>query len=343
MKKHAKLIILVGVGLISLIAILLARPDSSPPPQPVQTAVSDIDNDFGYDQVLDAYDKAERNGQIYTNTTPNRSVTGHDPNNVPNQTNTDYYNKEDDSLVMEMQRQIKLMQQQRNASGINASNIRNNSNNGSTSNANNAVYSNSRNTVSSREDPNEAYRKKLLQARDQQRQSSDFSRSSGTTTNTTSNTTGNIEFRCAVYRDQFILPGDRVTLILTEPLVYKGNVFEKNTFIYAVANINRSRVLLDITNINHVPVFLYAKDIQDGRDGLYSKRAGELWREFKQERQTDAVDDALEESTRDINVPLVGNAIRAFGNFFSRKKYREGDKIPLFNDRELILTINHKK
>jgi len=125
---------------------------------------------------------------------------------------------------------------------------------------------------------------------------------------------------------------------LNNPISYKGNVFKKNTFIYAIANIQGSRVMMNVTNIDHVPVALKVMDIADGNVGMYSQRAGELWREFQGDTQTQAVNQAGTELAQQSNSRLLGAAITSFGRFFRRKKYRERDKILLVNNDKLILS-----
>ena len=182
------------------------------------------------------------------------------------------------------------------------------------------------------------YRAELLRAREERlARSQDYSAPQQITADRAS-TDLPLEFRASVYRDQFILPGDRVILILDSPITYKGNVFKKNTFIYAIANIQGSRVIMNVSNIDHVPIALTVKDIADGNPGMYSERAGELWREFQADAQSQGVNQAATEVAQESNSRLLGAAITSFGRFFRQKKYRERDKILLVNNDKLILT-----
>jgi len=182
------------------------------------------------------------------------------------------------------------------------------------------------------------YRAELLKAREERlARSQDYSAPEKALT-TTTNTAMDLEFQASIYRDQFILPGDRVTLILNNPISYKGHRIEKNTFIYAIARIQGSRVMLDVSNINHIPVRLKGRDITDGNIGMYSERAGELWREFQADTQSQGVNSLSSEVAQQSNSPLLGTTISALGRFFRRKKYRERDKILLVNNDMLILT-----
>ena len=95
-----------------------------------------------------------------------------------------------------------------------------------------------------------------------------------------SNKSNSLKVRVKVYRDQFVLPDDRVQLILAEELNYKGAIIPRNTFFYALTSVKGNRVLLDANNINHTPINAVLKDFRDGMDGIYSERAGDLWGEY---------------------------------------------------------------
>ena len=158
----------------------------------------------------------------------------------------------------------------------------------------------------------------------------------------TDNNNNIISFRASIYEDQAVLPGNRITLMLIEDFVYKNKLFEKNTLIFSIININKSRVLIDITNINHVPVEFHAIDLIDGNIGLYSKRAGELWAEFEAEAQKEAAKDTTDEVVKELNMRVGSGAINALQSFFSKKKIKNKEKILLINNHELIFKIKEK-
>ncbi|TKD59010.1 conjugative transposon protein TraM [Flavobacterium sp. ASW18X] len=146
-----------------------------------------------------------------------------------------------------------------------------------------------------------------------------------------------LSVKAAVYRDQFILPGDQVELIITEDFNYKEKLVPKNTIVYAIASINQNRVLLQINNINHVSIALKAKDITDGLEGIRSKRAGELWAEASNDVQEDVMRDVSIEATRETG--RIGRSIgRSISQLFRRKNYKQKDKILLVNDHQVVLT-----
>lgn len=145
-----------------------------------------------------------------------------------------------------------------------------------------------------------------------------------------------ISYRATVYGDQFILPNENVRLLLMEDMVYANKSFAKNTFIYAMATIKENRVYLDIDNVEHHPVNLSVKDFNDGREGIYSTRAGELWREYKANASSNLLTGATEELTSG-SPDLVTDIARGLGSFFRKKKLREKEKILLIDDYELLL------
>jgi len=180
------------------------------------------------------------------------------------------------------------------------------------------------------------YRNLLMQARNERlSQSQDYSAPYSEIS--PASTTTSISFDAAIYRDQFVLPGNRVTLILKEDVQYNGKRFPKNTFVYATANVQGSRVLLEVTNIDNVRLSLMAIDREDGMTGLHNERAGELIQEFKADTQTNGVNELSDAVGETVDVPLAKNLLRSFGNFFQRKKYKQRDKILLVNGDRVFL------
>ena len=180
------------------------------------------------------------------------------------------------------------------------------------------------------------YRNLLMQARSERlSQSQDYSapHSEGSPTSLVAQ----MAFDAAIYRDQFILPGDRVTLILREEAQYQGKRFPKNTFVYAVANLQGPRVILEVTNIDNARMALTALDQEDGMAGLHNQRAGELLHEFKADAQQKGAEELSEAVGTAVQIPLAKNLMRSFGNFFTKKKYKQRDKILLVNGDRVFL------
>jgi hypothetical protein len=192
------------------------------------------------------------------------------------------------------------------------------------------------------------YRQMLLDARDQRNQRSQdysggtsFNDKNGSYNGSDKPNIEDVEFRVAIYHDQLILPGERVTLILTEDLEYGGNIFPKNTIFYAMSMVNKNRVLLEVANISHIKVDLVALDVDDGLEGLYNTKAGALWDKYEKEMSSEVKRDVLTEASRSVPggaARIASGVARSMGNFFRKKSISNRDKILLVNDDQLILT-----
>lgn len=240
--------------------------------------------------------------------------------------NDKLYSQDDDEFMQNVERQLQEME----ANGTAGSN-----NSGSASAANKMKEE-------------MEYRQMLLEAREQRTQrSQDYSGGSnlnnknGSYNGSETSDVEEVEFRVAIYHDQLILPGERVTLILTEELEYGGNIFPKNTILYAMSTVNKNRVLLEVANISHVRVDLVALDVDDGLQGLYNTKAGALWDKYEKEMSSDVKSDVLTDASRAVPggfSRVAGRLATSMGNFFRKKGVSNRDKILLVNDDQLILT-----
>lgn len=118
----------------------------------------------------------------------------------------------------------------------------------------------------------------------------------------------------------------RVTLILPKETIINGQLFKKNTLIYAQATFNQNRVNLSINNINQVPLKIKAYDAEDGNLGLQVDRS--LIAETGAEVAKDGADEI------DVNGVPLGNTIKSL---FKRKQ--QEPKIDLLNNQRLILKL----
>jgi hypothetical protein len=181
------------------------------------------------------------------------------------------------------------------------------------------------------------YRKLLMEARNERRlNSQDYTAPYSEPMQEPSSNL--VSFHATIYRDQFILPGNRVTLILTNDVQHNGKLFTKNTFVYAISNIQGSRVLLEVANIDKTPFLLTAIDQEDGMMGLHNERAGQLLNEFKADATQQGSNELSEAVGNSIETPIARNMIQSFGTFFQRKKYKQRDKILLVNGDRVLLT-----
>lgn len=144
--------------------------------------------------------------------------------------------------------------------------------------------------------------------------------------------------RASIYNDHYIFPGDRVTLLLNEDLVHDGKKFPQNTFIYAVASFSDNRVLLDIQNIQHEPISLRAMDLQDGREGMYVAQVAEFREKYRTQLEGDAIGGGATELGATVNQRLVGKIITGVGNMFKNDRLKKKDRVFLINDHQVFLT-----
>lgn len=186
------------------------------------------------------------------------------------------------------------------------------------------------------EQEQEEYIKRLIAFRNTSIDGNTSSIQQNTSVSTNENS---VQIRAVIYFDQFVLPGERARLILPKEVVLGNKRYPKGTDIYANVSISKSRVLLDIENINHTPVELVAKDIEDGNIGVYNDQAGKLWREYQQDLQQDLVSQLGNDIRTQANSNLLAGAVTSFSSFFAKKKYTERERVLLLNDHEVILTI----
>lgn len=141
---------------------------------------------------------------------------------------------------------------------------------------------------------------------------------------TNHNQTDNITY-AAIKGDQLgIRNNQRVTLILTRETVINGKTFPKNSLIYAVASFMPNRVLLNINNINQIPVDVKAYDAEDGGLGL----------QVKQSLIAESSKETLSDGTNEINVSGVplGNTMKKIF-----KRTQQDVRVDLLNNQKLII------
>ena len=153
------------------------------------------------------------------------------------------------------------------------------------------------------------------------------------------NITEKVVFRASVFRTQYLVPGERVDLMTSQEFVYNNMRFKKGMRFYAIVDIQETRVLFDINNIAHIPLKAEARDITDGRIGLYSKRAAELWGIYQDKLKEEARNDASREMANTVNMPVISSSIQILSNFFTTKKGRKSKKLKIDNNSQLIITI----
>ena len=110
-----------------------------------------------------------------------------------------------------------------------------------------------------------------------------------------------------VHRTQTVRAHDRLEFRLLEKVVINGKVVPEGTILFGIVGFRPNRMVLDIGNIEHIPVKLKAFDYRDGREGLYIQNT------FRAELSREVVDDVVD----DINVPGVPQ-VKGLKNIFKR-------------------------
>lgn len=110
-----------------------------------------------------------------------------------------------------------------------------------------------------------------------------------------------------VERTQTIRANDRLELRTLKEVVIGGRTIPKNTVVFGIVAFQPNRVVLDIENIDHVPIKLKAYDYRDGLEGLYIRNT------FRAKASKEVVDGAID----DINVPGVPQ-VKGLKNIFKR-------------------------
>lgn len=110
-----------------------------------------------------------------------------------------------------------------------------------------------------------------------------------------------------VEKTQTIRANDRLEFRTLKEVVINGRAIPKNTVVFGIVAFQPNRVVLNIKNIDHIPIKLKAYDYRDGLEGLYIRNT------FRAEASKEMVDGVID----DINVPGVP-PIRGLKNIFKR-------------------------
>ncbi|MEQ5789740.1 conjugative transposon protein TraM [Muricauda sp. NFXS6] len=110
-----------------------------------------------------------------------------------------------------------------------------------------------------------------------------------------------------VHRTQTVRANDRLDFRLLEKVVIDGKVVSEGTILFGIVGFRPNRMVLDIGNIDHIPLKVKAYDYRDGREGLYIQNT------FRAELSSELMEDVVE----DINVPGVPQ-VKGLKNIFKR-------------------------
>ncbi len=97
----------------------------------------------------------------------------------------------------------------------------------------------------------------------------------------------------------------RLQMRLTKDALINGSTVRRNTPIYGFVSFKPNRTIIEIENINHKPVKLYAFDLQDGSEGIYIENS------FRAEARQEVVGDIVDDINI-VGVPQVSGIKRIF-------------------------------
>jgi hypothetical protein len=124
--------------------------------------------------------------------------------------------------------------------------------------------------------------------------------------------------------NQIVKTNHRLRMRLTKEALINGITVPKNTPVFGFISFKPNRAMIEIENINQVPVKLKAFDLQDGSEGIYVEN------NFRAEATQEVVDDIV----GDINiagVPQVSGIQKVF------RKNQRSVKVTVTNNYKLIL------
>lgn len=124
--------------------------------------------------------------------------------------------------------------------------------------------------------------------------------------------------------DQVVRANDRLRLRLLHPIQLDSLNIPKNTLIYGIVSFKPNRTVLNINNIDHIPIKLKAFDLQDGLEGIYVENnlKGEVSKELAGDLASD------------INITGIPQ-IRGIGKVLQRRN--RNIKVKVTNNYRLIL------
>jgi hypothetical protein len=118
--------------------------------------------------------------------------------------------------------------------------------------------------------------------------------------------------------EQTIKVNDRLQMRVLSNTSINGIKVQKNTILYGIVKFRPNRVILEVENIDHIPLKLTAFDLADGLEGIYIKNS------FR----GDVFQEVLGDVVEDINIPGVPQ-VSGIKKVFQR------------NNRNVRVTVNN--
>jgi hypothetical protein len=123
---------------------------------------------------------------------------------------------------------------------------------------------------------------------------------------------------------QILRKNSRIRLRLVEPTTINGNRFPKYTTLFGTVRFRPNRTILNITQIDHVPLQWEAFDLQDGLAGLYLENS------LREEATQEIMDDMVQ----DINIAGLPQ-VRGLKSVFQRSQRKQ--KVTVLDGHRLLL------
>ncbi|MDF0707666.1 conjugative transposon protein TraM [Flagellimonas okinawensis] len=123
---------------------------------------------------------------------------------------------------------------------------------------------------------------------------------------------------------QVLRKNSRIRLRLVKPTTIKGHRFPKYTLLFGTVRFRPNRTILNISQIDHVPLQWEAFDLQDGIAGLYLENS------LREEATQEVMDDMVQ----DINIAGLPQ-VRGLKSVFQRSQRKQ--KVTVLDGHRLLL------
>ncbi|MDC6361638.1 MULTISPECIES: conjugative transposon protein TraM [Flavobacteriaceae] len=123
---------------------------------------------------------------------------------------------------------------------------------------------------------------------------------------------------------QVLRKNSRIRLRLVEPTIINGHRFSIYSTLFGTVRFRPNRTILNITQIDHVPLQWEAFDLQDGLAGLYLENS------LREEAAQEVMDDMVQ----DINIAGLPQ-VRGLKSIFQRSQRKQ--KVTILDGHRLLL------
>ena len=133
-----------------------------------------------------------------------------------------------------------------------------------------------------------------------------------------------------VDKKQVIKTNDRLEMRTLNEVTIEGVLIPKNTTLFGIVSFKPNRVLLQIENIDDIPLSFKAYDFRDKLEGIYIKNS------FREELRQQVLGDVVD----DINVPGVPQ-VTGIKRLFQRSNRQV--KVTVNNNYKLIIKVDTRQ